>query len=398
MYKYLARILKMITAMMNAFYSVFTRADEKTAMFISFHGKGYSDSPKAIYEQMRKDPRCADFTFVWVLKKGPMKEIDIPGAIKVEYLSPQYFKWLYRAKYWIFNCKMPEYLKKGNRIYMQTWHGTPLKRLGFDQQDTGRKEYYRAGDSFEAMARSYEADSKRYDFMISANKFSTRVFQTGFHVKPEQLAEIGYPRNDYFINADEAEKMRIRRELGIPDDKKVLFYAPTWRDNTYNMKGYTFELKADFHRWKEMIGDEWVLVYKPHYLIVSNLSEEEKKSLEDFLYDIPAAEDIAPYYVIADAMVTDYSSVFFDYSVLGRPTYFYMYDLKEYAEELRGFYLDINTDIPGDIYTDEAAMLKDIKDGVYDYERLERFNREYNEFNRGDSSERAVDLILGVKR
>ena len=105
------------------------------------------------------------------------------------------------------------------------------------------------------------------------------------------------------------------------------------------MSGYTFDLQVDFYKWKEVLGDEYVVLFKPHYLIVNKY--ENTEGLAGFLYNINANVDIKELYVISDVLVTDYSSVFFDYAILNRPIYFYMYDLKEYAEELRGFYLDI---------------------------------------------------------
>ena len=114
---------------------------------------------------------------------------------------------------------------------------------------------------------------------------------------------------------------------------------------------------------------------------------------QGFVYFVEANEDISNLYIIADALVTDYSSVFFDYAILKRPIYFYMYDLIHYRDELRGFYLDIYHDLPGDIIEDENQLLEEIKKG-YDYQRLDKFNQRFNNHEDGKASKRVVDIVF----
>lgn len=339
--------------------------DPNMVLFISFHGRGYSDNPRAIYEAMRQDERFRDHTFLWAIKHHKKKGITIEGARVIEYISFSYFFYLSRAKYWIFNCKMPDYIrKKDEQIYLQTWHGTPLKRLAHDIHVAADTTFYRSRMSAEEMYRSYDVDVARYNYMISPNRFCTEVFQSAFQIDRDRLIETGYPRNDRLVNATAEDAAQIRRQLGIPQDKKVVLYAPTWRDDQYVAKGYTFHLEADFRKWKRLLGEDHVVVFKPHYLIINEQADDPQ--LEGFLYSIGADQDISSLYLIADVLVTDYSSVFYDYSVLKRPIYFYMYDIESYREELRGFYIDIYKDLPGKIYEEEEAMLKDIAAGIYD--------------------------------
>ena len=367
--------------------------DEKMVIFISFHGRGYSDNPRAIYEEMRRDERFKDYKFIWFIKNHKSKKIDIPGAKIVEYFSFPYFYYMSKAKYWIINCKMPTYIcKKEEQVYLQTWHGTPLKRLGHDIIAPEDATFYRSGVSFDQMCNSYDIDVERYNYMISPNKFCTKVFQTAFAIDRPRLIETGYPRNDFITNVTENEILELKKKFGFPLDKKILLYAPTWRDNSYVTSGYTFELKADFHRWKEILGDEYIVVFKPHYLIINNYKDD--KSLEGFLYSVPAEAEINELYVLSDMLVTDYSSVFFDYAVQNRPIYFYMYDLEEYKEELRGFYLDIYTELPGKVYEDETSMLTDIKNEVYDYAFLKEFNKRFNSEQTGDCAKKAIDIVF----
>lgn len=367
--------------------------DEKLVIFISFHGRGYSDNPRAIYEQMRKDVRFKDYQFIWFIKDHKNKKIDIPGARIVEYFSLPYFYYLSKAKYWIINCKMPLYIcKKPEQVYLQTWHGTPLKRLGHDIIAPEDATFYRSGVSFEAMCNSYDVDVARYNYMISPNKFCTEVFQTSFAIDRERLIETGYPRNDFITNATKEDVENLKKKFNLPLDKKIILYAPTWRDNSYVASGYTFELKANFHEWQKNLGEDYVVVFKPHYLIINKY--ESDHSLDGFLYSIPADAEINELYVLSDILITDYSSVFFDYSVLNRPIYFYMYDLDEYKGELRGFYLDIYKDLPGQIYEDELSMLNDITHNVFDYSFLRTFNERFNSEQTGDCAKKVIDIVF----
>ena len=375
----------------------FIPLDDKTVLFISFHGKGYSDNPKAIYEEMLKDDRFKDFKFVWAIKNHKKKAIKIDDAKIIEYLSIPYFYYLSKAKYWIFNCKMPSYIcKKKEQIYLQTWHGTPLKRLGHDIHVDENTTFYRSQIKAEDMYRSYDIDSARYNYMISPNAFCTKIFPAAFNINKERLIETGYPRNDVMSNVTDDEKLKIKKELNIPLHKKVILYAPTWRDNQYVAKGYTFKLEVDFHKWHQYLKDDYIVLFKPHYLIINDY--KSTNDLQGFLYNIDADQDISPLYLITDVLITDYSSVFYDFAVMNKPMYFYMYDLKDYQEELRGFYIDIYKDLPGQIYENEDDLLKDVIENEYDYAKLKVFKERFNNHDDGMASKRVVDIVFGDKK
>lgn len=364
---------------------------EGTVMFISYHGKGYSDNPRALYEFIIKDRRFDNWKFIWVAPSDNLHMYD-ERTIVVKYGSVRYMYYLARAKFWVINCKMPEYIdKKKGQVYLQTWHGTPLKRLAHDLDVLNKNNYYRSNLSYEEMTRSYDIDVEKYDYMISPNSFTTEVFQTAFGIDKDRLIETGYPRNDILSNATKEQIQKIKVKYKIPQDKKVLLYAPTWRDNSYIASGYTFELLVDFYKWREKLGEEYVVVFKPHYLI-SN--EFDLKELEGFIYMVPSTTDISELYLITDVLITDYSSVFFDFAILNKPIYFYMYDLDEYKDELRGFYIDIYKDIPGDVFQEEETMLEEIRGNVFDYNRLEQFNRRFNNMEDGNATKRVIDIVF----
>lgn len=392
-----ATIKKVINKCVKIAYKCVYRiipVDEKCVMFIAYHGRGYLCNPKALHQYMINDDKYSDFKFIWAIKKG--KTCNIPNATIVKYNGIKYFYYLARSKYWMFNCKMPSYiLKKENQIYLQTWHGTPLKRLAHDIEVGENATFYRTKVTKDQMTRSYDNDAKKYNYFISPNRFSTEKFQSSFRIDKSKIIETGYPRNDFLCNIRDEEIINLKKKYNIPLDKKVILYAPTWRDNSFNNKGYVFELNVDFNLWKEALGDDFVVIFKPHYLIVNKYWNE---SLEGFLYSIDGEEDINELYVISDMLITDYSSVFFDYANLNRPIYFYMYDIKDYEENLRGFYLNIYEDLPGEIITEEKDLLKLLVDNeAYskrNEKKLQEFNLTYNYLENGTSSKRVIEKIM----
>ena len=363
-----------------------------TVLFISFHGRGYSDNPMALHKYMSTHLKYQKYRCIFAIKNHKEKNIEIENAKIIEYFSIPYFYYLARSKYWIVNCKLPKYvLKKPNQIYLQTWHGTPLKKLAHDIEVPEGTTFYRSEMTVEQMRSTYDNDVSKYNYMISPSAFTTEVFQSAFKIDRARLIETGYPRNDILSNCKEHDLDVIKSKLKIPKDKKVILYAPTWRDNSYNLKGYTFKLKVDFKKWQEILGDDYVVIFKPHYLIVNDFDLE---SVKDFVYFVDPKEDISNLYLIADILVTDYSSVFFDYAILKRPIYFYMYDLDSYRDELRGFYLDIYHELPGEVIEDETILLNKIKMNNFDFNKLTKFNQRFNNHEDGNASKRVLDILF----
>lgn len=367
------------------------KVDEKTVVFIAFHGRGYTCNPKYLHLQMLKENYFDDYRFIWALKRP--HDFELGRTKKVRYNSLRYFYYMAKAKYWIVNCKLPKHiLKKPDQVYLQTWHGTPLKRLAHDIVVAENQTFYRSGMSREEMYNTYDDDVSKYNYMIAPNQFSYEVFQSAFQIDAKRLIKTGYPRNDYLSNLNEDTIEQLKQQYHLPKDKKIILYAPTWRDNSYNAKGYTFELKADFHLWKEKLGSEYIVIFKPHYLIINKYENDE--GLKDFIINIAADADINELYALSDILVTDYSSVFFDYANLNRPIYFYMFDIEAYAKELRGFYFDIYETLPGDIIANEVDLLDKIKVMDYNYDRLKKFNERFNAWQDGHASDKVLDIVF----
>lgn len=384
---------KIVFSCIKSLYGVLRypiKTNKNTALFISYLGKGYLCNPKYIHQEMMNYPELQDMTFVWALKDTSTK---IKGAKVVKYNSPKYFYYLAKSKFWIVNCKLPEYVKKKkDQIYIQTWHGTCLKRLAHDIETKEDITFYRTGMSRDEMTRSYDVDVAKYNYIISPNTFTSEKYISAFKVDVSKIREYGYPRNDYLVNLKESTISALKTKYNIPQDKKVILYSPTWRDNHFNEKGYVFRLECNFKKWKEQLGEEYIVLFKPHYLISNKFNNA---GLEDFLYCIDENKDINELYAISDLLITDYSSVFFDYTILDRPVIFYMYDLENYKENLRGFYLDIYTELPGEIVKDEDDLLNLINSNdFYNREKMNSFRNRFHSFENGNASKTVIEKLI----
>lgn len=395
--KSLKKIIFLGITILNGVIYKIIRVDENMYIYMSFLGRGYSCNTRYFYEYILTQDNEKKNKHIWVLKDDNVK---IPGAKVIKYRGLKYFYYMAKSKYWIVNCKLPIYMKKkDNQVYVQLWHGTPLKKLGHDINIDKEATFYRSKQSRDEMVDEYTKDSAKYNYLISPNAHCSMKFETAFNVDKNKIVEIGYPRIDYIIN-NKCNKNKIKKELGIGEGKKVALYAPTWRDNNYNKKGYVFDLKVDFNKWKEELGEEWIVLFKPHYLIVNDFFYEGlNNDLTDFLKVYRENVDINDLYIISDLLITDYSSAFFDYSNLNRPILFYMYDLDEYKNDLRGFYLDIYKDLPGPIIESEEELLETIKQvDINEYEQkdiIKKFSEIYNVYGDGKASERLYKIIKG---
>lgn len=359
-------------------------------VFESFGGKGYSDSPKYIYEYMMN--HFPEFEYIWVLNRP--KNVFIPGpAKKVKKGSQAYYEAYSKAKYWVANARLPLYLnKKPNQVYIQTWHGTPLKRLANDM-----KVIRMPGTTTENYKRNFREETSRWDYLVSPNKYSSEIFESAFWMDSDRILEIGYPRNDVLVNrADDEQYINdIKENLNLPHDKKVIMYAPTWRDDEFVKKGkYLFDLKIDLENLQRQLGDEYVVLLRMHYLISNAL---DLRGFEEFAIDVSNYSDISELYLVTDCLITDYSSVMFDYGVLKKPQIFFAYDLDKYGQDLRGFYLDYHKDLPGPIYQDPYELANDLKNLdqiAEDYKpQIDAFYDKFCSLEQGKGSKIISDVI-----
>jgi len=358
----------------------------ESVLYDVFEGKSYSDSPRAVHQELVR--RGSELEHLWVVRDDRM--IPPAGASAVVYESPEWYEALARSRYIVGNTHLPSWiLRREGQVIVQTWHGTPLKRIGFDFDN----DWF----SDTAYLEALEREGKQWSLLVSPNSFSTPILKRAFRYEGEILAS-GYPRNDVLL-ADDREKHaeQVRRTLGLPEGKKIVLYAPTWReDRVRHNGGHALDLRLDVEQAREALGDDHVLLIRPHAHVV----EPVPGTGDGFVWDVGSYPDIQDLYLIADVLVTDYSSVMFDYAITGRPILFFTYDLEHYRDALRGFYFDFEATAPGPLlHTSEELVgaLRDLAPVVDRYApAYAAFREAFCDLDDGSASVRVVDRMLGM--
>ena len=314
-------------------------------MFESYWGMSAGCNPKAIYDYI--DQQHPEYDCVWSVRD---ERIPVGGHAKVvEQNSLPFYYALARSKYLINNVNFcDEYIKRPGQIEVQTMHGTPLKTLGLDVKDEFPDEETR---------RLFLRRCARWNYLIVQSPRAEEITKRCYAYTKDFL-RTGYPRNDELLRRNTPEVQRqIKERLGVDPDKKLVLYVPTWR-----VRG-RFDLELDLASLAKRLGDEYTFALRRHYFAVPGFTRRDLMGpAADFTYE----KSIDDLYLAADVVITDYSSVMFDYALLDRPMLFYVYDLEAYRDELRGFNIDLESESPGPLLrtTDEVADALADLDGV----------------------------------
>ena len=354
------------------FCGLFIRMDENGVLF-SAHGRKYNDSPRCIYENMLKQPRFKAFHFYWALERPD--DADIPGnCVKLKADSLRYFLTALKCKYWItcVNIERSLRIKTKKNIYLNTWHGIPIKTVG--NEAAGRKDY----------------DFSYVDFFCISGTFEKEVYRRSFCVNENQLLKTGMPRNDFLYHVCEEQIRRIKRKLGLPLEKKVILYAPTWRDSKDGGKTYTIRPPIDLEVWRQQLGTQYVVLFRTHPYTTKLLDIV----FDDFVLDFSNYPSVNELMAVSDILISDYSATIFDYSILERPIICFAYDLEEYRHE-RGFVLDVEKEMPSGVARNEQEVLKQILSMDYAAEsaKTRQFKEKFMEFG-GNATEQCVDAVF----
>jgi CDP-glycerol glycerophosphotransferase len=362
-----------------------TKALRNAILFESFQGKVIGDNPLDIFLEVRARKASgqlpADLELLWTT--GP--DTHAPeGSRGLRHGSREWLDALATSKYLVNNTNWPWYFRKvDGQVYLQTWHGTPLKRLGREIPNNNLTKSY-----LDTMDR----EAGYWDHLISPNAFCTGVFPGAFGYSGS-IIETGYPRNDRLTTAGADERQRIRESIGIADPKTiVVLYAPTWRDfkrsatgnwESVNFMDEDIELPAGYQ-----------MIYRGH----TNTHAAHKSKVAGRAIDVTKYPDVTELYIAADVLVTDYSSVMFDFTVTGKPVLYLAPDLERYRAE-RGFYFDFEADAPGPILqrdTEVVAALQRLPELAVEYrDRYRAWQHKFNALEDGKASARVVDVLFG---
>ena len=344
-------------------------------VYTAFEGR-YSDNPRALFERQRYSHPRAQHT--WLC--DPLHAAGFPRGVRtVPHTGPRAVAALESADLIVSNTHIElDWVKKPGAVYLQTWHGTPLKRIHNDVlwAPEGRLAYL-------------DLDVQRWDYLISPNEISTPRLRDAFGFTGEVL-ESGYPRNDV-LSSPEADvvRARVRSQLGIPDDVTAVLYTPTWRDDEYFADGTpNVQLALDVDAFTRVLGPQQWLLPRLHYMVTDRSEPLDREGV----VDVSWYPDVHELYLAADVMITDYSSTMFDFAITGKPMLFYAYDLDSYRDSLRGFYFDFEPLAPGPVLqtSDEVlAALQDLTGVQAQYqERYRAFQGLFTHLDDGHASDR----------
>ncbi|MBP2704799.1 CDP-glycerol glycerophosphotransferase family protein [Microbispora sp. RL4-1S] len=344
------------------------------ALFDSYGGGQYSCNPRAVSEELgRHDPGVE---LVWVTRDG---QFTVPDGVRtVLYGSRAHEEALRTSRFVVANRRTQPswYAKPPGQLFVQTWHGTPLKRLGLDARDMPHAQRVPADD--------LRRQAGTWDVLISPNPFSTPILSRAFGYEGEML-ESGYPRNDALLRP--GRRRAARRALGLPEDRRAVLYAPTWRDDEVGRPG---RLRLDVGRVAAALDPDAVLLVRAHYLVADDLD------IPPEVLDVSRFPDMADLLAAADVLVTDYSSAMFDFAVTGRPMVFFADDLERYRDEVRGFYFDFAARAPGPVVRTAGEVAEAVEavaygDAASAYKaRYDAFARDFCPWDDGQAAGRVV--------
>lgn len=343
-------------------------------VFSSFNGRGYGDNPKALAEAFHKD---GGYDLFWLTEDRESLP-DYITALKPKSLASLYH--MSTAKIWIDNFrKDPYYIKRKGQYYIQTWHGNiALKKIEKDVQEKLGSFY----------VYSAKRDAKMVDLMISNSKFSDWMYKNSFWYSGD-IQKFGSPRLDsMFKNESDKEfDSELRKKLGIPKDNYIVLYAPTFR-NSLSMDAYDLDYVTVADAFRDVFKKEVTILARLH----PNLTLANKTISSEYAINVTDYPDVYELLALSDAMITDYSSLMFEFPVVRRkPVFCYAKDQDEYD---RGFYFDLEK-LPFDFTRTNEELEKNIRSfDPEEYEdRVDKFFEELELLEDGHASERVVNYV-----
>lgn len=367
----------------HLFFNIFSLLPVRNnlAVFESYRGESFSGNPKYILMELKKRTNIKCVVFV---NEPTQYEDQHEDIFFVKRLSISYIYWLARAKYVVNNVNYPDFLQKRKGTYhVQTMHGTPLKLMGVDLIN---KSTY----AYKQNLLGLFTRSKRWDLLVSPNSYTSEIFKRVFKYRGEVL-ECGYPRNDILVNNVENKNLMnsLKVKLGLDINKKVVLFAPTWRESS-SLQDIQESLNMNFETLQESLSDEYVVVLRLHHLVSKSVDITKYKG---FLYDLSKYSDSQELLIASDVLVTDYSSIMFDYLNYKKDIILYLHDYDDYMTD-RGAYFDVRKFSPGNIAYDFDELLEKIINLNDTSEVNEEFFDKFCHVENGIAAEKVVDHML----
>lgn len=348
---------------------------ENSIFFESFYGRSAACNPRALDAVIAAER--PDITRYWGVIDN---SVGVPpGAVPVVYNTRAWWEARGRSRWVIANDWLRnKFIHQSHQVVLQTWHGSMFKRIGLDRPNVDK-----------IMEYSLKRERSNWDLLLSQNRHSSDIFRSAYAWKGPILEE-GYPRNDALTGGDGTP---VRELLGIPLADTVVLYAPTWRDDQTKA-----QLLLDVGALTAELGPGYTVLLRGH----SRTFEISEAVTAANLIDVTTYPDITELFLASDVMITDYSSVMFDFSVTGRPIIFFVPDLDDYRDSIRGVYFDLEEVAPGPVLHRQELVAAAIRSAGEDRrtvyaEKYDAWQQRFNAHDDGQSAQRVVAALFAAK-
>lgn len=354
---------------------LFLKRDPNLVLYNSMIGRSSYDSPKAIYDYLVNQSQFKHLKHVWAFNEPNTINDGYENASKVKMDTLEYFKTALSASYWITNVNIERglHFKKKGTKYINTWHGLSFNTIGNDVP--GRNDY----------------NSKNVDFICYESEYHKKILMRALKAPERCMLPSGLPRNDELYNVTSDEIQNLKKQLGLPLNKKIIMYAPTWRDSDDGGKTYTIAPPINFNEWEKHLDKEYIVILRTHHLTTKLMNVK----FNDFVRNFSEYPRINDLFKVSDLLISDYSACIADFSILERPILCFGYDYDTYKNE-RGFYIDIPKDLPIEFFRDSHKLLKYILSMDYNKEskRTKQLKDKYTNIG-GNATEICVKALFG---
>lgn len=348
---------------------------DEALVLMNGHGYKFNDSPRAIYRKMQELGLTDKYRVVWALNEP--EKADIPGCSKVKMDTLAYFRTALQAKYWVscVNIERGLHFKKKQQVYLNTWHGAAINVCG--NGVSGRNDFHWG----------------YIDHFCVCGKYDEDCFGRDLELNPDAFLRTGLPRNDVLYQATEARRDALRKKLQLPEGKKCILYAPTWRESEDGGDSYQIAPPIDWTKWKERLGGEYVVLLRTHPYTTQLMNVR----FDDFVLDFTDYPEVNDLLIATDVLISDYSSILLDYCILGKPMVCFGYDYDRYRDA-RGFYYDLEQEMPNGVMRTEDEVLAHLEtlDEQAEREKTLHFKNRHCEYGRGDATLKCINALFGT--